>query len=59
MKNNVYILEDYRKERNEKNNSIFKDPIDNSIKEILDLNEKDKETLEAMRKIVKKEIIFD
>lgn len=57
MTNNVYSLDDYRKRK--ESSTIFVEPIDNSIKQLFDLNEEDREILIAMKKILQKEIIFD
>lgn len=57
MTNNVYSLDDYRKRK--EFSTIFVEPIDNSIKQLFDLNEEDREILIAMKKILQKEIIFD
>lgn len=61
MKDNVYYMSDYRTENVniDKKESIFKNKYDSAIKDLLELTEEDKEVLEAMKKILNKEIHFD
>lgn len=61
MKYNVYYMSDYRTENvnSDKKESIFKSKYDSAIKDLLELTEEDKEVLEAMKKILNKEIHFD
>ena len=61
MKDNVYYMSDYRTENvnSDKKESIFKSKYDSAIKDLLELTEEDKEVLEAMKKILNKEIHFD
>lgn len=61
MKDNVYYMSDYRTENVniDKKESIFKNKYDSAIKDLLELTEEDKEVLDAMKKILNKEIHFD
>lgn len=61
MKDNVYYMSDYRTENVniDKKESIFKNKYDSAIKDFLELTEEDKEVLDAMKKILNKEIHFD
>lgn len=61
MKDNVYYMSDYRTENvnSDKKESIFKSKYDSAIKDLLELTEEDKEVLDAMKKILNKEIHFD
>lgn len=61
MKDNVYYMSDYRTENvnSDKKESIFKNKYDSAIKDLLELTEEDKEVLDAMKKILNKEIHFD
>lgn len=61
MKDNVYYMSDYRTENvnSDKKESVFKSKYDSAIKDLLELTEEDKEVLDAMRKILNKEIHFD